>query len=291
MLSRNSMWVMSSARKSLTAKMKTGMSSSRSKKLAKRAHGRKRKKQLKIKRSSRSLSKTQTRADSFSSGKASKDYPRVEDGDKNRILEELKKLMGTKITGSIISALPKEGKLIFSEKDPNQKEKKEIIERYKVGEEIDGTITGIVDFGVFVKVEDGLEGLVHISEIDWALVEDPRKLFKVGDKVKVKIIEIKDGKVSLSIKALKENPWKNAEKKFKKGEIVKGVVIKFNQYGALVAIEEGVAGLVHVSEFGSAEKLRAALELGKTYTFQIIVFEPKDQKMTLAFIDEGKKKE
>jgi len=218
-------------------------------------------------------------------------YPRVEDGDKNRILEELKKLIGTKITVSIISALPKEGKLIFSEKDPNQKEKKEIIERYKVGEEIDGTITGIVDFGVFVKVEDGLEGLVHISEIDWALVEDPRKLFKVGDKVKVKIIEIKDGKVSLSIKALKENPWKNAEKKYKKGEIVKGVVIKFNQYGALVAIEEGVAGLVHVSEFGSADKLKAALELGKTYTFQIMVFEPKDQKMTLAFIDESKKVE
>ncbi len=218
-------------------------------------------------------------------------YPRVEDGDKNRILEELKKLIGTKITVSIISALPKEGKLIFSEKDPNQKEKKEIIERYKVGDEIDGTITGIVDFGVFVKVEDGLEGLVHISEIDWALVEDPRKLFKVGDKVKVKIIEIKDGKVSLSIKALKENPWKNAEKKYKKGEIVKGVVIKFNQYGALVAIEEGVAGLVHVSEFGSADKLKATLELGKTYTFQITLFEAKDQKMTLAFIDESKKAE
>lgn len=218
-------------------------------------------------------------------------YPRVEDGDKNRILEELKKLIGTKITVSIISALPKEGKLIFSEKDPNQKEKKEIIERYKVGDEIDGTITGIVDFGVFVKVEDGLEGLVHISEIDWALVEDPRKLFKVGDKVRVKIIEIKDGKVSLSIKALKENPWKSAEKKFKKGEIVKGVVIKFNQYGALVSIEEGVAGLVHVSEFGTADKLKAALELGKTYTFQISLFEPKDQKMTLAFIDESKKAE
>jgi small subunit ribosomal protein S1 len=218
-------------------------------------------------------------------------YPRVEDGDKNKILEELKKLIGTKIAVSIISALPKEGKLIFSEKDPNQKEKKEIIEKYSIGDAIEGTVTGIVDFGVFVKVEEGLEGLVHISEIDWALVEDPRKLFKVGDKVKVKIIEIKDGKISLSIKALKENPWKGAEKKYKKGEIVKGVVIKFNQYGALVAIEEGVAGLVHVSEFGSAEKLRAKLELGKTYTFQITLFEPKDQKMTLAFIDESKKEE
>lgn len=218
-------------------------------------------------------------------------YPRVEDGDKNRILEELKKLVGTKIAVSIITASPKEGKLIFSEKDPNQKEKKEIIEKYTVGDEIDGTITGIVDFGVFVKLEEGLEGLVHISEIDWALVEDPRKLFKVGDKVRVKVIEIKDGKISLSIKALKENPWVGAGKKYKKGEIVKGVVIKFNQYGALVAIEEGVAGLAHVSEFGTAEKLRAALELGKTYTFQITLFEPKDQKMTLAFIDENKKKE
>jgi len=218
-------------------------------------------------------------------------YPRVEDGDKNRILEELKKLVGTKIAVSIITASPKEGKLIFSEKDPNQKEKKEIIEKYTVGDEIDGSITGLVDFGVFVKLEEGLEGLVHISEIDWALVEDPRKLFKVGDKVRVKVIEIKDGKISLSIKALKENPWIPAGKKYKKGEIVKGVVIKFNQYGALVAIEEGVAGLAHVSEFGTAEKLKAALELGKTYTFQIMVFEPKDQKMTLAFIDESKKKE
>lgn len=218
-------------------------------------------------------------------------YPRVEDGDKNKILDELKRLVGTRIPVCIISATPKEGKLIFSEKDPDQKEKKELIEKYEMGSEIEGPITGIVDFGVFVKLEEGLEGLVHISEIDWALVEDPRKLFKVGDRVRAKIIEIKDGKVSLSLKALKENPWRAAAKKYKKGEIVKGVVIKFNPYGALVAIEEGVAGLVHMSEFGSMDKLRTVLELGKTYTFQITLFEPKDQKMTLAFIDESKKKE
>lgn len=218
-------------------------------------------------------------------------YPRVEDGDKNKILDELKRLVGTRIPVCIISALPKEGKLIFSEKDPDQKEKKELIEKYELGSEIEGPITGIVDFGVFVKLEEGLEGLVHISEIDWALVEDPRKLFKVSDRVRAKIIEIKDGKVSLSIKALKENPWRAAAKKYKKGEIVKGVVIKFNPYGALVAIEEGVAGLVHMSEFGSMDKLRTVLELGKTYTFQITLFEPKDQKMTLAFIDESKKRE
>src|SRR3989344_5893884 len=106
----------------------------------------------------------------------SEHYPRVEDGDKDKILEELKKLVGERIAVSIITALPKEGKLIFSEKNLLEKEKEKIIEKYKVSDEVDGTVTGIVDFGVFVKVEEGLEGLVHISEIDWALVEDPRKL-------------------------------------------------------------------------------------------------------------------
>ena len=212
-------------------------------------------------------------------------YPRVNDGDKDRILEELRKLVGTKISAMIISALPKEGKLIFSEKDPEAKEKKEIVGKYNIGDVLDGTVTGIVDFGVFVKVEDGLEGLVHISEIDWALVEDPRALFKVGDKVKVKVIEIKENKISLSIKALKENPWVGAEKKYKKDEVVQGVIIKFNRHGALASIEEGIAGLVHVSEFGSEEKLRAKLELGKSYSFKITLFEPKDHKMTLSYVE------
>ncbi len=211
-------------------------------------------------------------------------YPRVEDGDKEKILRELKKLVGVKISVSIISAFPKEGKLIFSEKDLDQKDKQEIIEKYALGDEIEGTVTGIVDFGVFVKIEEGLEGLVHISEIDWGLVEDPKSLFKVGDKVKVKVIEIKDGKISLSIKALRENPWKEAEKKYKKDDMVDGVIIKFNKHGALVSIEEGVAGLVHVSEFGSDEKLRSAIELGKTYNFKITSFEPKEQRMTLSYV-------
>ena len=217
-------------------------------------------------------------------------YPRVEDGDKDKILEELKKIIDTKLSVSIIAANPKEGKLIFSEKDPEQKEKTEIVERYKIGDEMEGKITGVVDFGVFVKIEEGLEGLVHISELDWGLVEDPRNIYKIDDKVKVRVIEVKDGKISLSIKALKENPWVNASKKYKKGDIIKGVIIKFNQYGALVSIEEGVAGLAHVSEFGSEEKLREKLELGKTYPFQITFFEPKDQKMTLSFLDDDKVK-
>ena len=108
---------------------------------------------------------------------------------------------------------------------------------------------------------------------------------------KTNVIQVKDGKISLSIKTLKSNPWTEAEKKFKKGDIVEGVVIKFNQYGALVSIEEGVSGLVHVSEFTSTEELKEKLELGKTYAFQITLFEPKEQKMTLSFLDKDKKTE
>jgi small subunit ribosomal protein S1 len=214
-------------------------------------------------------------------------YPRVADGDKDRILDELRKLVGTKLPVSIIGAQPKEGKLIFSEKGADDKEKKELIANYAVGDAVSGEVTGMVDFGVFVKLEEGLEGLVHISEIDWGLVDDPRHFFKVNDKVKVKIIDIKDGKVSLSVKALKENPWEAAKSRYNKGDKVEGVVIKFNKHGALASIEEGIAGLVHVSEFGSEEKLRAALELGKRYPFTISLFEPKDMRMALNF---GEKK-
>ncbi len=213
-------------------------------------------------------------------------YPRVLDSDKDKILKELKKLVGQKISVMIISTLPKEGKLIFSEKDNNPEEKKEILSKYAVGEDLDCTVAGLVDFGVFVKLEDGLEGLVHISELDWGLVENPRTLYKIGDKIRAKVIEIKDGKISLSIKALKENPWKEFEGKLKKGDIIKGVVIKYNKHGALVSIKEGVAGLVHNSTFASEAKLREKLELGKNYNFQITLFEPKDQKMTLVHLEQ-----
>ena len=216
-------------------------------------------------------------------------YPRINDGDKDKIIDELKKLVGKKISVAIITALPKEGKLIFSEKNLEKKSKQKMVDKYKVGDVCAGEITGIVDFGIFVKIEDGLEGLVHISEIDWTLVENPRSFYKVGEKVNVKIIEVKDGKVSLSIKALKENPWVEAEKKYKKGDEVKGVIIKFNKHGALASIEEGISGLVHISEFGTETKMKEKLELGKSYAFKILLFEVKNQKMGLSFVDTIKK--
>lgn len=222
---------------------------------------------------------------------AKEHYPRVPEGDKDKILGELEKLVNMTLPVRIITADPKEGKLIFSERTgADEEEKTSLIDKYQVGDEVMGEVTGAVDFGVFIKLEQGLEGLVHISELDWGLVEDPRSLFKVGDSVKVKVIEIKDGKVSLSIKALKENPWKSAANRYKKGMEVHGVVIKHNKHGALASIEEGVAGLVHISEFASPNELKEALELGKTYPFVIKVFEPKEQRMTLGFVGDKKAK-
>ena len=217
-------------------------------------------------------------------------YPRVPEGDKDKIFQELQKLAGTSLSVRIITADAKEGKLIFSERQGDEEnEKASLVDKYQVGDVVDGEVTGAVDFGVFVKLEQGLEGLVHISELDWGLVEDPRTLFKVGDTVKVKVIEVKDGKVSLSVKALKENPWKSASDRYKKGMEVSGVIIKYNKHGALASIEEGVAGLVHISEFASPATLREELELGKTYPFSITLFEPKDQRMTLAYAGAKKK--
>jgi len=216
-------------------------------------------------------------------------YPRVPEGDKDKILGELMQLVGHPLSVRIITADAKEGKLIFSERTGNEAEEKaSLIDKYQVGDSAEGEVTGIVDFGVFVKLEPGLEGLVHISELDWGLVEDPHTLFTVGDKVRVKVIEIKDGKISLSIKALKENPWHTAAERYTKGMEVPGAIIKYNKHGALASIEEGVAGLVHVSEFESPAALRETLELGKTYPFTISLFEPKEQRMTLTFA--GKKK-
>lgn len=218
-------------------------------------------------------------------------YPRVPEGDKEKIWGELKKLEGMVLSVRIITADPKEAKLIFSERTGEEEtEKTSLIDKYQVGDVVEGEVTGAVDFGVFVKLEQGLEGLVHISELDWGLVEDPRAMFKVGDKVSVKVIEIKDGKVSLSIKALKENPWKSASERYQKDQEVSGVIIKYNKHGALASIEEGVAGLVHISEFENSADLRETLELGKSYPFTITLFEPKDQRMTLAYTGSKKGK-
>ncbi len=225
-------------------------------------------------------------------------YPKVNDGMKDQILSELKKLIGKRIPVSVIAAIPKEGKLIFTEstenttgeetkktkKDENKKDSKaitKIVSKYNIGDQLEGVVTGVVDFGIFVKIDNEIEGLIHKSEIDWGLVENTKDYAKVGDTVKVEVIEIKDDKISLSMKKLKENPWMAAAKKYKKGDSVDGVVIRFNKHGALVSIEEGVAGLLHISDFETEEKMKQELSLGKIYKFEISLFDGVEEKMTL----------
>ncbi|MFW0870862.1 MAG: S1 RNA-binding domain-containing protein [Patescibacteria group bacterium] len=224
-------------------------------------------------------------------------YPKVSGGDKNRILMELEKLVGEKLDVQIISVDPAEEKLIFSEKkDKGHKANHgdsyegrtaidtDLTEVYKIGDILDGEVTGAVEFGVFVKIAEGLEGLVHISELSWSLVENPETLYQIGEKVRVKIIDVTPDKVSLSIKALSDSPWKSAEQKYEKGMEVQAIVIRYNEHGALVSVEEGVAGLVHISDFENMSQLREKLSLGMAYTFKINAFDAAKEKMTLSLV-------
>ncbi len=218
-----------------------------------------------------------------------KNYPKVSGGDKNAILSELKRFVGERMDLVVITVDREEEKLIFSEKledassdrKSSSSENIDVIKTYSVGDEFEGEVAGIVEFGIFVKLPEGKEGLVHISEISWSLVDDVKKLYQVGDSVKVKVIEVDREKVSLSIKALLVNPWQEAEGKYKKGDLVDAIVIKLSSHGALVSVQEGIYGLVHISEFENPEDFKEKMKLGKSYNLQVNVFDSKSEKMTL----------
>jgi len=217
-------------------------------------------------------------------------YPKVEGGRDQKILEKLQEFIGQELEVKLFSLDMKEENLILSEKAKETEKTKEQLKNYKVGDIVKGEITGVVDFGAFIKFgKEELEGLIHISELDWQLIENPSEIVKVGDKTKAKIVDIlEDGKVSLSLKALKKDPWQGIEKKFKKGDIVEGKITKFNPFGAFVQITAKVQGLCHVSKFGSQEKMKEVLKIGKKYKFEISSIEPKEHRMTLKPIKEKK---
>ncbi len=212
-------------------------------------------------------------------------YPRVEGGDKTKILSELNKLVNQTLKVKIIDLNVREKKLIVSEKDTEEKKLKIALEKYKIGDIVEGIITGIVDFGAFIKFED-LEGLIHISEMDWQIINNPNEIFTVGDKVKAQIIEIDKDRVSLSTRALKENPWTKVEDKYHVDQTVKGKVTKFNPFGAFVKIDKNIQGLTHISEFGTEKKMEETLEIGKEYDFKIISIKASEYRMALKPITE-----
>ena len=208
-------------------------------------------------------------------------YPRVGGGDSSKILSELQKFIGKELEVKILDVFQKEEKLILSEKAKGIEKIKEALKGYQVGDTIEGEISGIVDFGAFLLFGKGLEGLIHISEFDWKIVQDPSEIVKVGQKIRAKIIEISDNKVFLSLKALKRDPWKNIEKKYKKGDKVSGKVTKFNPFGAFIRISPKIQGLIHISEFGTKSKMEEVLKIDKKYDFQILSIDPKEHRMSL----------
>lgn len=217
-------------------------------------------------------------------------YPRVEGGEKDKILQELQKLVGTTLKVKVIDLDPKENKLIFSERGQEEEALRTALAKYKAGDKVKGEITGVVDFGAFMRFDDaGLEGLIHISEIDWTLIEDPRSILKPGEKVTAQIIDMRGGKISLSLKALKPDPWIAAADKYKKGDAVTAKITKLNPFGAFAELDQGLQGLVHISEFGTEANMKDALEPGKNYPFRILFTDPKEHRISLGMMrDENK---
>lgn len=211
-------------------------------------------------------------------------YPRVEGGDKNKILEMLQKLVGQKLKAKIIDVDEAENKLIVSEKAAWEKKQKAAISGYKAGDIVEGKVTGVVDFGAFIEFGRGLEGLVHISELAWQRIENPKNIIKVGDKIKAKIISIDGTKVSLSIKHLKVDPWRKVAEKYKIGQKVRGKVLKINPFGAFVELDKNIHGLVHISEL-SEKKIAHPSEVvreGETHQFKILSIEAGNHRLGLS---------
>ncbi len=220
-----------------------------------------------------------------SSQLSSENYPHVEGGDRDEILKELQKMVGEKLEVRILDLDKSEEKIILSEKIREMERKEEALEKFEEGDVVKGKITGIVDFGAFIKFGKGIEGLIHISELDWSLVSNPSDLLEEGEEIKAKIIKIEDGKVFLSLKELKEDPWKTIKDNHSKGDIIEGKVTKLVSFGAFVELKSGIQGLCHISEFGTKERMEAALEVGKKYKFKILSMDADDHRLSLRLKD------
>lgn len=215
---------------------------------------------------------------------SSEHYPRVEEGDKNRILEVLKGYVGSEFAVMIITADPEDEKLIVSEKAVFEDELRGKIGKLKIGDVVEGDISGIVDFGVFMKFGNGLEGLVHISELAWSRIDHPKDLFKVGQKVKAQIISIDKDRISLSIKRLQPDPWLESIKKYEVGQKVRGKVTKLMPFGAFVELDPDIYGLVHSVELSNEEVKdpEQFVKIGQDYEFRIISIEPQEHRLGLS---------
>lgn len=210
-------------------------------------------------------------------------YPRVSSADKDEILQKLNALTTKTLRVRILDLNRKDNKLIFSEKEAVKGDMKARFAELKVGDEVEGVITGVIDFGAFVNVE-GIEGLIHISEISWERVDDPRNYIKVGETVKAKIIAIDKDRLSLSIKQITEDPWLQEVKQFKKGDTVEGKVTRITPFGAFVQLSPSVEALVHISEMSKEESVNPEqlFQLNEKKEFQVLDIDIDNRKIALS---------
>ena len=212
-------------------------------------------------------------------------YPRVGSADKDEILQRLNSLVGKTIKVRILDAIKKENKLIFSEKEAIKDGLASRFAELSVGDVVKGVVTGVVDFGVFVNV-DGIEGLVHISEISWERVNNPADYVKVGENIEAKIIAIDKERLSLSMKQLVEDPWLSEVEGLKKGAKVEGTVTRITPFGAFVQISPAVEALVHVSELGEGNDVdpEKVFTLNERKTFKVLDIDKEGRKISLSIV-------
>ncbi len=210
-------------------------------------------------------------------------YPRVSGADKDEILQKLTALVNKPLRVRILDVSRKDNKLIFSEKEAMKDDMAARFAQLKVGDVVEGVVTGVIDFGAFVNV-DGIEGLIHISEISWERVEDPRDYVKTGERVKAKIIAIDKDRLSLSLKQLSEDPWLKEVEAFKKGDSVEGKVTRITPFGAFVQLSPAVEALVHVSEMSNDDSVdpEKVFKLNEKKQFKVIDIDTEGRKISLS---------
>lgn len=210
-------------------------------------------------------------------------YPRVNNADTSEIIHRLQKYIGHNFTVKIITMDEEAGKIVVSEREALAEERSKSLESLDIGGIKDGIVTGVVKFGLFVAFE-GLEGLVHISEIAWGHVKNPSEYAEVGDKVQVKIIGIDSDKLSLSIKQLTRDPWEEIAERYPVGKKVQGSVVRFADYGAFLKLERDINGLVHLTELAHHKITDPSevLTIGQKVDAQVINIDIDERRIGLS---------
>jgi len=213
-------------------------------------------------------------------------YPRVQGGDKNRILEHLKGYVGETFTVKVLDAIENDEKLIVSEKAVWEDSQKNILESYSIGDKVEGEVSALTPFGAFMKFGEGLEGLIHISEIVWQRIDHPKDILKVGEKVTAQIIDLNKSKIYLSLKRLIEDPWKSVKDTYKVGQVVEGEIHKVEPFGLMVKLDEQIHGLAHISDLtdkqlGDTKSFLEDFKVGENRKFEIISMEPAEHRLGL----------